>query len=743
MERTDTIAYLSRRCILGEAKGGFKKATTGRENARDGGVSVYAEMNRYFLTQVEGHAALDVIVGVQKKVLANSKAHLKRLEKIEGDANDAKGQTRTVDCDYAMTLLEPVFSLVCGKDQAFKDAGLPRGVKSLLIRLDQDLVKAMLEWRKGQQLWRNKEFREKLGELDAKLKELEHQDLKKEEKEKRKEELWQPFGWLADFLEPLKLSQPITAQYINECRINLFNGIIFTRCITPFLKFGRKEEEARSEDAERALTKLAAAANTVYKKRYMKFAPSFVAYSDSMLPEAQAEELRELEQKEERVEKVSRKRKEGGGSDRKLAERKGRSSAPNLLQGKAFLDAMEKEASQTAMDKVDAELAARGNNRAAERQWIDDFRRKHAGALRKDPALDLEFATGLRKWRKTGEQLPEPAFKKKLAELYAKAEKRAAERADATLDVFGTTADETDDVSHATLSPRVKQTGKASAVGKSDRMQSSRVKQSGKEDPDDEDVLEKTKSPRPSTHFTALTDDQLGVVNKFLKNPRRRAYIERFPRLEAELEKAFLDWLNQDTGGVQAVALQNIFEELIFRSFFNSMRLRQKTGDGDLERLKQACAAWLKVPGRERPGPEELSRIWHEKVAGTPAPAYKPGTQVRVAEAAIDDLLSRVDVSQELADGDLKKVFLGLVRPWLDGGAPGIEIRNIVMEFYESALLTHFYDSTPKHVLLSVDLVRLRDAIRDEAKRHPDRLLTMAGMKTLMEEQLKKKPEQS
>jgi hypothetical protein len=729
----DTPEAIARPCVLGEAKLNFASKTIGRENAEYGGVKVYAELTRYIQNQINGHRFSEVIAQLRAKMLSKPKEHLHHLKKVVGDASGEKGQANTVDCDYAMPLLEPVFTLICGTRQAYEDCGFPSAMKSLFLVLDRNLVKAMLEWRRGQELF----LKEKLGE---KLEVLKDGNGKLDDKKAK--QLLASYGWIADFHHPLKSSlhnpRPFSFEYINTCRINFFTGIIFNRCISPFLAPTAAPGESRDTSAGQALIKISGAANKIFIKRYKEFAQSFVDYSNKFLHDAEAEELRGLEKKAERFEKVARSRKAVAASDKAVAPRRGHSSAPNLLQGKPFLDAMQSKAGKSAMDKSDAELAASADNRAAEREWIDEFRKKHADALRKDPALDSGFATRLRRWRKTGEQLPEAAFKKKLAELYAKAERRAAEQVNSTSERVEATVDAAEGASDASLSPRVSHTGKGTMTAQSDKAQpmlSTGRKQAEKEDVADKGVSGKKKAHRQSIRLTALIDEQaISSLNKFLQNSRRRAFTERFPGLEAALKNAYIDWLNKDTGGVATLALQDMFEDLILERFLDSMQLRQKTTDGDIEKLQRACMDWLKQPGRERPSPEELSRLWHQKVSKTPAPTYKPNTQVRVAEASIDALLGMATVRQEFDDEKLKKGFLDLVQPWLNAGAPGIDLTRIVMEFYQSAVLTHFITLQPMGNLPGIEAVKLREAMKTQTERHPDQVLTMGVLRALLDQ---------
>ncbi len=698
-------------CVLAEATLGFASDTIGRQNPGFLGVKVYSKLSEYFLQQVAEHAFSTVAEEVRSRLLANPGKHLRKLQKVEGTLDGELGQTNSVDCEYAMTFVEPIFVLICGRRQDYADCGLPPTIKSMFLALDRDLVKALLAWRRGQRLFRKDGLKEKLEALKD--------DKGRLDKEKAGR-LLKPYGWIADFYSGMLQHRPITAQYINKCRVNFFSGIIFNRCISPCLVPQVVPGTAERSDADSVLATIAGAVNKIFKRDYQKFSRSFVAHSDRFLPEAEADELRSLEKREERIEKVSKPEK-AGGSGKKLAPRKGHPSAPGLLQGQAFLQAMEQEAIQAKQANRDDDLADRADNRALERQWIDNFRKKHNDAFKKNPELEWGFSTGLRKWRQAKERLPEAAFNEKLAELYRKAEKNAAKQA---------------------IASPAKIRGGADDAGNTELASSPRARPTVNDKVSDKSVNRKKKASRLSMHVAKLTDEQSDLLRKLLQNPRRRAFTERFPALEAKVETAFIEWLNEGTGGNSMLALTEIFEGLALRHFFDAMGLREKTGDNDFKKLEAACAAWLKVGGRERPGPEQLLRIWHETVSGRPAPTYEPAMQVRVAEAIIDNLLRKDAVRQEFANEAVRRTFFATVQPWLNIGAPGNSLRNIVMEFYESALLSVFMQRQPNGLLPGADVVALREAMQKEAQGHPEQIMTTPVLQTLLD-QLRERRQQS
>lgn len=703
------IEETARRCVLAEAAQGFNVDTIGRSNPAYGGEKVYGKLASYFLEQIEGQEFSSIVHQVRETILADPGRHLKRLSKTTGAEDEATGQSKSVDCDYGMKLLQPLFSLICGDRQEYEDCGLPGSIKSLFLALDRNLVKAMIHWREGQKLARNS-MKQEVEKLKA---DKTNCDDKGDLNPQKVNELRKRYGWVVDFYGPLLVSKAITAKYITDCRLNFIKGIIFTRCISPFLAPSAPEQTPAGSDAYNALTKATGAANKIFTQRYKPFRESFIAYADQFLPDHEATELRALEVKEQRLEMVNRKKKADGTSDRKLAPRKGHASAPTLLQGNDFLEAMKKESSLVEQDKMDASSAASANSRAAQRHWIDDFKKRHGDAFKANPALDLEFSKRLRKWRKKEEQLGETAFKEKLAELYKRARKEVQQSAAA----LSTNAQ-----------PIVVVTGNA---GQS--VSSPRASQAREANETDTNPKREKKVAKASKGLTALNDMQSGLVDKLLAEKRRRAYLERFPALEAALKQDFLAWCNDGTGGSPALALQKIFEDSVLRHFINAMRLRQKVSDVDFDKLKQACEEWpRKTNGWEKPRPEEMSFIWRTKVCAKPAPAYHSSINIRMAEATIDALLSDAAAGPELADDTLKNAFLNKAQLWLDSGAMGMGPEQIIRGYYEDTLIKHFIQAQ-KPALTPIEIVKLNEAAKQEGRSDPARVLTTATLLALLQ----------
>lgn len=695
--------------MLAEAVQGFNADTIGRSNPAYGGEKVYYKLADYFLEQIKPHQFSEVVDEVRRRILADPGRHLRKLTKTTGAVDEAIGQSSSIDCDYGMKLLQPLFSLICGDRQDYEDCGLPGSIKSLFLALDRNLVKAMIHWRDGQKLARDS-MKQEVETLKADKRNCNDKgDLLPQ----KINDLRKQYGWVVDFYSPLLVSKAITAKYIKECRLNFFKGIIFTRCISPFLAPSDLEQTPAGGDAYNALTKASAAANKLFAQRYKPFRENFIAYADQFLPDHEATELRALEVKEQRLEKVNRKKKTDGTSDRKLLPRKGHASAPTLLQGKDFLEAMKKEGSLVEQGKPDDTSAAGANGRAAQRRWIDDFRKHHEDAFKARPALDLEFSKRLRKWRKKEEQLGETAFKEKLAEIY----KRARKEVEPSATTLATNAQ-----------PVVVVAGKAEQAVSSPRASRAREADATDTSPKREKKVAKT-----SKGLTALNDMQSGLLNKLLTDKRRRAYLERFPSLEASLKQDFLAWCNEGTGGSPALALQKIFEDLVLRHFFNAMRLRQKVSDADFDKLKQACEEWpRKTNGWEKPRPEEMSFIWRTKVCAKPAPAYNSSINVRMAEATIDALLSDAAAGQELADDTLKNAFLNKAQLWLDSGAMGMGPEQIIRGYYEDTLIKHFIQAQ-RPALAPNEIVKLNEAGKQEGQSDPARALTTATLQALLQ----------
>ena len=683
-------------------------------NPTYGGEKVYVNLADYFMKQIEGQEFSKTIDEVRETILADPARHLRKLSKTTGAVDDATGQSKSVDCDYGMTLLQPLFNLICGDRQAYEDCGLPGSLKSLFLALDRNLVKAMLHWHEGQKLVRNG----MKGEIEKLKSNKSNCDDKGNLKPGKFSELRKRYGWMVEFYSTLLTSKGITASYIRECRLNFFKGILFTRCISPFLVPG--DGIAPESDAYKALVKASAAANKIFAQRYKVFREDFIDYSDRFLPEQEATELRSLEAREKRLEskeqwleKASKTKKASGASDKKLAPKKVRASAPTLLQGKDFAELMEKEKSLVEQDAGKDPFAASASNRAAQRRWIEGFRKEHGDSFKAMPALDLEFTKRLRKWRKKEEQLDEPAFKEKLAALYKQARKEVERNATA---------------SSKTAAPNIVDSGKAQQT-----VSSPRASQARETAETDLTPKKKKKVAKAAKGLTALNEVQSKSVETLLRDRRRRVYLERFPALEAPLKQEFLAWCNEGTGGNPALALQKIFDDLVVRLFFDAMRLRQAVTDADFEKLKKACEEWpSKTNGWESPKPEEMSFIWRTRVCAKPALAIVSNINIRMAEAMIDRVLSDPATQVDLADDTLKNEFLNKAQLWLDSGATGMGPEQIIRGYYEDMLIKHFIKAQ-QPALSAIAVVKLNESAKRAGRSDPDRMLTTPTLRTLLQ----------
>lgn len=706
-----TIEDTTRRCILAEAMQGFDLKTIGRMSPAYGGEKVYANLADYFTKQIADGEFSRTVDEVQQVILADPARHLKKLKKTTGSAAEATGQANSVDCDYGMKLLQPLFSLICGDRQVYEDCELPATVKSLFLSLDRNLVKAMLHWRKGRKLARSA-LNEEVDRLRSNK---DNCDDKGNLKPAQLDELRKRYGWLVEFHAPLANSKDITASYIRECRLNFFKGILFTRCISPFLT--PDKSIAAGSDAYNALTKTSAAANKIFAQDYKAFRESFIDYADRFLPEEEAAELRALESREKKekdkeqwLEKARKAEKASGGSDKKLAPKPARASAPTLLQGTEFLALMEQEKALAKKDEGRDPFAASADSRAAQRRWIEEFRKKHADVFKAKPALDLAFSARLRKWRKKGEQLDEPAFREKLATLYKQASKDVERNAAA---------------SSTNAAPTIAGTGNAPQTILSPRASQAREKV-------DAELTPKKKVAKASKAMTALNDVQSKSVEEFLRGMRRRAYLERFPGLEAKLRQEFLAWCNEGTGGNPALALKKLFDALTVKFFLDATRLRQAVTDADLEKLEKACQAWpCKANEWKKPTPEEMSFLWHTKVCRKPAQIIS-GINVRMAEATIDQILSDPATQADLADHGLKNKFLQKAQSWLDSGATGMDPEGIIRGYYEDTLIKHFI-SRQDPALSASAIVALNSAAKNAGRSDPGKTLTTATLRALLQ----------
>jgi hypothetical protein len=474
-------------------------------------------------------------------------------------------------------------------------------------------------------------------------------------------------GWIERHYAVLAEAPLITARTIHECRINLFTGMIFNRCISPHVMCTLEEIEQDAPCTVTVLKKMAGAVNKIFLERHASFIQSFVAHSNQFLPDAQLDALQELSVKEERIEHVS---KGASGKKRRAA-----------LPGDAA-------------------------HRAAQRDWISAFRESHQEKFG-DKIFEAAFATRLRRWRQTGEQLAEAPFKAKLLALYQEAERKrvrhverlAAERKDAAV--------------------------AAATPGNAARTDASSVPDAAQA------PARKKEKSRAQARVTMLNEEQIRLLETFLNNKQRIAFSERFPALRQGMETGYIEWLQQDTGGNPVLAMQAIFEEQALIHFFHAMQLREGADQTDFQKLRLAFQNWKQLYRGEKPQPHDLARLWHGKISPTSMPAYRPTMASRVAEAAIDRFLQGAEVERELADGVLKAVFLNDVKAWMESVGPGGDVERIVMDFLESALLNHFVNR-PENAGMSNSLkVALHEAVGQWRRRHPGEMITTDLLKTL------------
>jgi hypothetical protein len=103
-----------------------------------------------------------------------------------------------------------------------------------------------------------------------------------------------------------------------------------------------------------------------------------------------------------------------------------------------------------------------------------------------------------------------------------------------------------------------------------------------------------------------------------------------------------------------------------------------------------------------------------------------------MAEAAIDALLSDAEAGLELADDTLKNAFLNKAQLWLDSGAMGMGPETIIRGYYEDALIKHFIKAQ-EPALPPSDIVNLNEAAKREGRNDPDRILTTAALRSLLQ----------
>ncbi|MET0962056.1 MAG: hypothetical protein ABWY05_04455 [Noviherbaspirillum sp.] len=322
-----TIKEIARDVVAAEIEAGLKLNTIGRGNPKLNGVSAYQGVARHVNREMAKSRFIDIVDHARLAVLSRFGKNPDKLIAREGSTTAEAGEHTGVDLKRIAKYVSPILEFVCGSGQRFADCGLPAPVLALLKAIDRELVAQLLSRRKDQ-LQAQKLWSEGLPGADLKPR-------------------LQELGWTEKYYRTLVDEGVYSAAKIHAFRANMFAGLLFTRCVSPFIMFSTEElaqdSALRQAVPPRPLVKLSESANKLFKKNYAEFVDDFVRDSSKYLPEQSAEAIATISRSEERISTVNKSKKAPSGGGKSYARPPGRHSAPALPQGGDFRELMAQE----------------------------------------------------------------------------------------------------------------------------------------------------------------------------------------------------------------------------------------------------------------------------------------------------------------------------------------------------------------------------------------------------------------
>ena len=652
-----TIRQIATDIVAAELENGLDLKQIGRLSPKLNGVGVYSRLATYVNRELGTSQFVGLVDKCRQAVMAKFEKEPEKLTVVEGSATDARGEHTGVDLKRVARYLAPIFGFVCGPQEHFADCNLPTGVLSLFKAVDRELLATLLA-RREQQLAAQKLWSASLpsDQLAEKLKEP---------------------GWTDSQFKKLVNEGVFTAVKIHAFRVNMFSGLLFTRCISPFILYSsdelQQESSKRTANPARALVKLSEGANKLFKKNHAAFVEDFISDSNSVLPEDCALALATISSGEDRFSKVKTSKKSPSGSSRAYSRSPGRHSAPVLPQGLDFRKAMEEE-----KKAAEAESALP----APERPPVDDKIRRDAAIARftsrhatdfADDDFAIAFSLALRQWKRDnrgGDIAAVPAAMKLLRQQVKK-DLAVPE----TLERDG---------------PLVQSPMRRSQASSSQRSSSSTTASSSTT----------TTFSLPPARVSApamaiLTDERNDLLERFVNKPGRRTSFERYPTLKHRLQQQAISWTRQDSGGSFGLALKSIYEDELVRSFHKTCLLM---GDGSLgmsrKEMRAGVAEWKTDNKGEDVTLEVLWSIMPKIMRSLTLDSVRPTSLTRNAEAVTEAFLQRFGVAGELQNNPLlKKRFLHDIREWIALGADSVDPATSVQQIYHEALTTQYEES--------------------------------------------------
>lgn len=650
-EAGNTIRQIASDIVAAELENGLDLKQIGRLSPKLNGVSVYSRLATHVNRQLAKSEFVGHVDKCKQAVMGKFGKNPDKLTVVEGSATDAGGAHTGVNLDRIAKYLVPVFDFVCGPDQRVADCSLPASVMALFKAVDRELL-AILLARREQQLIAQKLWSASLPpeSLADKLKD---------------------HGWTESQFKKLVNENVFTAEKIHAFRVNMFSGLLFTRCISPFILYSpdelQQESSKRTANPPKPLVKLSEGANKLFKKNHAAFVEDFIRDSNSVLPEDTALALAKISSGEDRFSKVKKSKKSPSGGGKTYARSPGRHSAPVMPQGGDFRKLMEAE-----KKAVEAEAAAPAprpasvDYKARRDAAIDKFKSRYAADFGDDD-FSIAFTLALRQWKPANREIEIGAVLPAMKVLHQQVKKDLAEREALERD-----------------GPPVQSPPRAPNKGSSQRVSASTSPS-----------ISTSSAPQPSEDRVTLNEERNRLLKVFESKPERRAIFERYPSLKERIRQRAIEWAINDGTGSFGIVLKKIFEDELIKCFYRSYKL---TGDAphlDRTEVRAKAAEWKAEKKAEKEGYDlSLEVLWSimpKNVLPLTLETVVPNFRTRNTEVATEKFLQRDSVAKELQNNPtLKKRFLHDIRAWIVTGAFGEDADSTVQQLYHDALTTQY-----------------------------------------------------
>ena len=665
----DSITNIARCVVLGELGGEFKISTIGRSDVKYQGESVYTRLTRYTNKLLLNSPFREIAENAKHGFL---KKHEDNPNQLALADQREEGKPKAVDLKRVFPCIKPVFDLVCGPNQHVSECRLPPAMMALLRRIDHELVGALLLRRADQiradRLLFGTPSQEK---IDA---------------------YCRHYGWSKSYYAALKCERILTSEHIADYRKNIFGGILFNRCITPFLLYSAKDLEQDSCQRKAVprpeLLKLAEAANKIFKNDYKQFIQTFLSDSDKFLADDVAEKLIKIERSETRIDGVKNSKKPRSSE---LARR----SAPALPQGGDLKRAMAQEREESAREKATSRDT--GNYKARRAAAIDVFKSQYPSDFGNEE-FAIAFNMALRIWIHEAGEVKIKALARQMQRMHREVKNQCADRGDEKSD------------GQPELSGPVREASMHAKNGKAPMQAKT---------PEQAEGRKKQPARKPG-----LNDAKTQALDAFAKNDKHKAEFQRYPQLRQAMEKHAIGWTVKATGGNFVLALQTIFEAQVIACFFESQAGADDANSISIDQLQAAVTAWKKQSANfgKLVHSADLQQIWD--ILKSAAPAYKETNNTYTARAAVSRFAQRADVQTEFKDFAMRSAFNSRIKSWLEAGGYSSDPDGTVKSIYQNAFVDHFQKIQEPEKASAKSSIALVDAAMKWCNAHPDQVLS-------------------